>query len=100
VARTLVVARAVRDIGGLRGDAVLIDEGQIVSVGMADRLRLPGLAERSFPGVIVPGLRDAHLHPVGLAVARSRLSLQGVPDFEDGRGLPPGDPSHCTSPRR
>jgi predicted amidohydrolase YtcJ len=100
VARTLVVARAVRDIGGLRGDAVLIDEGQIVSVGMADRLRLPGLAERSFPGVIVPGLRDAHLHPVGLAVARSRLSLQGVPDFEalarllreTAAASPPGTP--------
>jgi predicted amidohydrolase YtcJ len=81
VASQLVVARAVRDTEGLLGDAVLIDGACIAAVGTAERLRRPGLTEREIPGVIVPGLRDAHLHPVGLAVAQSRLSVQGIADL-------------------
>lgn len=77
----LLTATAVRDAGGRLGDALLIEEGALIAVGEAARLRRPGLPERALPGVVVPGLRDAHFHPVGHAAALRRLSLAGAADF-------------------
>ena len=78
---TLFTAAAVLDAGGRRGDALLVEDGTLAAVGEATRLRRPGLPERHLPGVVVPGLRDAHLHPVGHAAALRRLSLAGAADF-------------------
>ena len=77
----LLTAATVRDAGGVRGDALVIDGGTIAAVGQASRLRRAGLAERHLAGVVVPGLRDAHFHPVGHAAALHRLSLAGAPDL-------------------
>lgn len=77
----LVSAAAVLDAGGRLGDALLIEGTRLAAVGEATRLRRPGLPERQFPGVIIPGLCDAHLHPVGHAAALQRLSLAGAADF-------------------
>jgi hypothetical protein len=81
------------------GDAVLVADGRIAAVGRAGDLRSEGVEEHSFPGAtIVPGLRDAHLHPVGYAASLSRPILKSAPDFdavadivsEAAAGQPPG----------
>jgi predicted amidohydrolase YtcJ len=77
----LLTAEAVLGSGGPLGDALLIEGGLLAAVGESARLRRAGLPERSLPGVVIPGLRDAHLHPVGHAAALHRLSLAGVADF-------------------
>jgi len=82
VSRRLIVADAVRDATGVRGDAILLDGPQIAAVGQAADLRHPNLPEDRYPGAtIVPGLRDAHLHPVGYAASLNRPSLKEAADF-------------------
>lgn len=79
--RFLLSADAVRDAAAVHGDAILIEDGCIAAVGEAARLRRPGLAEQSMGGVVIPGLRDAHLHPVGHAATLHHLSLAGADDL-------------------
>ena len=80
--RRLIVAGAIRDHAGVRGDAVLVAGHRIVEVGRSGDLRSADLPEERFPGTtIIPGLRDAHLHPVGLAAALLRLSLKEATDL-------------------
>jgi hypothetical protein len=82
--RRLLTADSVRDSDGVLGDGVLIEDGRTVAVGDADRLRSPDIAEERYPGdTIVPGLRDAHLHPVGYAASMSRPILKAARDFGD-----------------
>jgi len=81
MAEMLVTAEAVLGSGHRLGDALLIEDGTIAAVGEGTRLRRPGRPERALPGVVVPGLRDAHMHPVGHAAALHRLSLAGAADF-------------------
>ena len=97
--RRLIVADAVRDPSGPRGDAILVAGGRIAAVGRSGDLRSAKLAEEQFQGAtIVPGLRDAHLHPVGLAALLHRPSLKQAADFDEvvailsaaERSLPPG----------
>lgn len=98
----LVVADAVRIPGrDAEADAVEIVAGRVRRVGLARDLRRPGLAEDRYPGaVIIPGLIDAHFHPVGYAALLAGLSLKTATDFADlaGRirahvaGLGPGQP--------
>jgi predicted amidohydrolase YtcJ len=80
----LVTADAVRSSGGLLGDAVLVEGSRIAAVGDAAALRRSGVPEEHFPGgTIIPGLRDAHLHPVGYAAALARPSLKQAADFSE-----------------
>jgi len=81
--RRLLVGDVVRDTGGIRGDTVLVDDDRIVTVGRSGNLRRPGLEERHLPGVIVPGLRDAHFHPVGYTAALLRPSLKEAADLAE-----------------
>ncbi len=81
--RRLFTADAVVDPGGKKGDAVLVDDGYVVAVGRAADLRRPHVPEQAVPGVIVPGLRDAHFHPVGYAASLRRPSLKQARDFAD-----------------
>lgn len=81
MSQMLLRVEAVLDSGGPLGDALLIEDGILAAVGESARLRLPGRLERTLPGVVVPGLRDAHFHPVGHAAALHRLSLAGAADF-------------------
>lgn len=81
--RRLISADSVRDATARRGDAVLVQAGRIVAVGTASELGGPDIVETHYPGAtIVPGLRDAHLHPVGYTAALQRPSLKSAPDFE------------------
>jgi len=78
----LFVADLVRTARGVSGDAILVHDGKIVELGQADRLRSVGIQEERFSGgVLLPGLRDAHIHPVGYASTRGSLLLDGVPDI-------------------
>lgn len=80
----LISADAVRTPGGKLGDAVLVEGRTIAAVGDAARLRRPGVHEETFPGgTIVPGLRDAHFHPIGYAASLTRPSLKQAGDFAD-----------------
>ncbi|MFH1104790.1 MAG: amidohydrolase family protein, partial [Actinomycetota bacterium] len=80
--RRLLVADRVRDASSVQGDAILIEGTRIVAVGRAADFAQAGLREDRHPGAtIVPGLRDAHLHPVGYAAALERPSLKNAGDF-------------------
>lgn len=97
----LVVADRIRTARGVMGDALLIQDGLVRQVGTAAQLRRPDLAEDRFPGaVIVPGLCDAHFHPLAYAASLRRLSVGAAEDFDDlvalirraSDALPPGTP--------
>ena len=99
--RRLIVADAVRDATGALGNALLLTAGRIAGVGRSGDLQAPDLIEERFPGAtIVPGLRDAHMHPVGLAALLARPSLKSAANFDEiadrlsaaDRRLPPGVP--------
>lgn len=78
----LVTADAVRARHGGRADALLVDRGSIAAIGFHRELDAPGLQRIDFPGsTIVPGLRDAHIHPVGHAAVLARPSLKSAPDL-------------------
>jgi hypothetical protein len=80
---TLVTGSSIRTAAGVLGDALVVDGGRIVSIGLADRLRSEGLEERRYDGTIIPGLRDAHLHPLGHAATLATPSLKQAADFAD-----------------
>lgn len=96
----LLVADAVRTASGLCGDAVLVDGGAVVGVGASDQLGKPGIEIERFRGVLIPGLRDAHFHPVGYTAALTGLTLKDASDLGEVRGrlqeqaasLAPGEP--------
>jgi predicted amidohydrolase YtcJ len=99
--RRLVLAETVRDAGGILGNAVLVDDSTIAAVGDADTLLCDGVAEIDYAGgVLVPGLIDAHFHPVGYAAALQRPSLKAAADFTQMGDMirqalderPPGSP--------
>jgi predicted amidohydrolase YtcJ len=98
VTHRLLVADRVQPAGG-DANAVLIDgSGAIAGVGTHHALAAAGRAEvTTYPGgVILPGLRDAHLHPVPYAALLSGITLDGAKDL-DGllalirAGAGPGD---------
>jgi predicted amidohydrolase YtcJ len=82
----LVVAGGV--VGVPEADAVRIEHGRIVAVGVAAELGAPADVTDRFPGaVIAPGLRDAHFHPVGYTAALQRLVVKDAADFDALAGL-------------
>lgn len=64
--RQLIVADSIRTpVGPATG--LLIEGGRVIEVGDADGLR-SNAEEVRFPGaVVVPGFRDAHIHPLAMA---------------------------------
>jgi hypothetical protein len=81
--RHVLIADRVRDATRVFGDAVLVDNGRIVEVGDAARLRSPDHLEVAYPGAtIVPGLVDAHLHPIGYAASLNRPVLKDARDLD------------------
>jgi hypothetical protein len=97
----LIVTDRVRTPTGLLGDAVLIRDGQVAAVGRAADLRVPGVLEDHFPHtVIIPGLRDAHMHPLPYVQSLTRTTLKDAGDLDQlltrirtaAAGLPAGEP--------
>lgn len=82
--KTLIVADAVRTADGLAGNAVVVEHGLVAAVGIRSDLAEPGLPEERYVGaVIIPGLRDAHFHPVAYAAALSGISLKTAANFAE-----------------
>ena len=84
----LYTADTVRTRRGRLGNAILVRDGRVIAVG--DREDLAGDAtEISYPErVLLPGLRDAHIHPVAYAAALRGTTLSTATDFADiGRRL-------------
>ncbi len=97
----LVTADQVRTSSGLMGNALLIEDGRVAGIGRAADLHTPGVPEDRFPGgVIIPGLRDAHLHPLPYVQSLTRPILKDAEDIDDlltriraaATGLPAGEP--------
>lgn len=82
-ASRLIIADAVRTAEGMLGDAVLVGSDTIVAVGGADELIGRATVAHRYRGVIVPGLRDAHLHPVPYTAAIAGVSLKAAVDMAD-----------------
>ncbi len=82
--KRLLTADLVRTARGVLGDAVLIDGESVAAVGRAADLRSRDMVETSYPGaVIIPGLRDAHFHPVPYAAAIAGTTLKTAKDLAD-----------------
>ncbi len=96
----LVRADRVIAPGAGPADAMLIESGRVAAVGPAEELGAGADTSESLAGVIVPGLRDAHFHPVTYAASLVVPSLKTARDFADigerlrlaAGGLPPGMP--------
>lgn len=54
---------------------LLVGDGVVVASGDCDSLRPGAATEVRYDGVLLPGLRDAHLHPVGYAAALNGVTL-------------------------
>jgi predicted amidohydrolase YtcJ len=66
------------------GNAILVRDGHVAGVGRAEDLIRPGIPVAHYPGgVIIPGLRDAHMHPVPYAQSLSRPTLKEATDIDD-----------------
>jgi predicted amidohydrolase YtcJ len=76
----LLRAESVRDASGILGTTILLDGTRIAAVGTD----VPDAADaHDLGGVVVPGLVDAHFHPVGYAAALQRPSLRTAADFDE-----------------
>ena len=85
--KRLLSAALVRTARGVAGDGVLIEGESVVAVGHAGDLRSSDVVETSYPGaVIIPGLRDAHFHPVPYTAAISGITLKTATDLADVAG--------------
>jgi predicted amidohydrolase YtcJ len=81
--RRLITADSLRTTDGIVGDAILVEHGRIGAVGRAEDLR-SDLPEDRFPGAtIVPGFRDAHMHPLGHAATLATPTLKQARDFAE-----------------
>lgn len=89
IGRHLVIADSVvvpGSNGRARPDAnaVLIEDCLVVRAGTAAELSGEARTEHVFAGaVVVPGLRDAHLHPVAYAAAARGPTLDGIESLEE-----------------
>ena len=99
--RRLLVADAVRTARGIHGNAILLDGSRVVAAGDHRTLDAPGLTVHEYPGAyLVPGMRDAHMHPVPYASSLYGTSLDAATSIgrlqdiiRDGSAdLSPGSP--------
>jgi predicted amidohydrolase YtcJ len=99
--RRLLVGDAVRTARGVPGNAILIEDGRVVAVGDSRTLDGPGITVEEYAGaVLIPGLRDAHMHPVTYAVSLSGTSVNSIGSIRElqdtirlaAAALPAGSP--------
>ena len=62
-------------------DAVRVEAGRIVEIGLATAMDGPVVDHGT--AAMLPGLRDSHLHPLGLAVHGDRLDLSDAVTIHD-----------------
>ncbi|MEA3502808.1 MAG: amidohydrolase [Actinomycetota bacterium] len=77
--RRLLIAENVRTARGIPGNAILIEDGRVIAVGDHRTLDRPGITVENYAGaILIPGLRDAHMHPVTYAASLSGTSLRST----------------------
>ncbi|MGB5168475.1 MAG: amidohydrolase [Acidimicrobiia bacterium] len=77
--RRLLIGEAVRTARGIHGNAVLMHDDRVVAVGDQRTLRQPGVRIENYEGAfLLPGMRDAHMHPVPYAASLFGISLEEV----------------------
>lgn len=77
--RRLLVGEAVRTARGIHGNSVLMHNDRIVAVGDQRDLRQAGVRVENYEGAfLLPGMRDAHMHPVPYAASLFGTSLESV----------------------
>ncbi|MGI9648782.1 MAG: amidohydrolase family protein, partial [Acidimicrobiia bacterium] len=79
----LFVPDKVRLGDGSQAGALLVDGGLVQAVGAAKDLRPQADHIEEIPGVMSPGLRDAHFHPVTYAASLIVPSLKNAVDFAE-----------------
>jgi predicted amidohydrolase YtcJ len=73
-------------LGHPGADAVLVQAGRIVEIGRSEQITADATEEFA-SGWVLPGLRDAHIHPGGYVAAVTGLVLAGARDMADIRDL-------------
>ena len=69
----MLAADAIRTHSTVMGDALVVVGDRVAAVGaIADLRQAWSAPEQVVAGTIIPGLRDAHLHPVGYAAALNK----------------------------
>ena len=82
--RTLITADTVATSKGIVGDSVLVVDGLVSAVGASADIDGRGATKQRFRGAtIIPGLRDAHIHPVPYAALLDGCSLKRASDIGD-----------------
>jgi hypothetical protein len=82
--RLLLTADAVVTGDGIVGDSILIVDGSVAAVGMRQSLDIKGAGEKRYRGAtLIPGLRDAHMHPVPYAALLDGCSLKQATNIAD-----------------
>jgi predicted amidohydrolase YtcJ len=83
-----------------RGDSILVHEGKVAAVGWSNELEAGADTSERLGGFLIPGLRDAHFHPVLYAAGLAVPVLKDATNFHDlserlrhrASQLPPGQP--------
>lgn len=79
----LFSAATVRTAHGNLGDAILIEDGRVVAIGRKADFGGHTTVTDYPDAILMPGLRDAHLHPVAYAAALRGTTLSGATDFDE-----------------
>jgi predicted amidohydrolase YtcJ len=81
--KRIITARAVVTAKGVIGDSILIENGAVMAIGAKDDLDRTGVPVTEYAATIIPGLRDAHIHPVSYAALLGGCSLKNSTDIKD-----------------
>ena len=81
--KRIVTARAVSTGRGIIGDSILIVDGKVAAIGTIKDFDSSGIAVKRYDATIIPGLRDAHMHPVAYAALLGGCSLKNATDIRD-----------------
>ncbi len=85
---TLYVADRVQTPAGILGDAIHVVDGSIAAIGWWRDLSVGDATIVPMAGcTILPGFRDSHLHPGGLAGRATGLDVSAARSFSDLRDL-------------
>lgn len=83
--RRVLSGRAVSTGRGNIGDSILIVDGKVAAIGTLTDFDGDGIAVTRYDATIIPGLRDAHMHPVAYATLLAGCSLKNATDMKDLR---------------
>jgi predicted amidohydrolase YtcJ len=76
-------ASLVRTSTGVVGDAIRVENGMVIAIGKRAAISGDAVEVHHGDAVLMPGLRDAHLHPVAYAAALRGTTLATAANFSD-----------------